>query len=107
MSDGEIARGMLAGGMVGVFIATHWSFAAEVGGCQAEGGSASAMSAAALVTFMGGDAATACGAASMAMQNMLGLICDPVANRVEVPCLAKMYWQSAMHCCGQHGSGGL
>jgi len=89
MSDGEIARGMLAGGMVGVFIATHWSFAAEVGGCQAEGGSASAMSAAALVTFMGGDAATACGAASMAMQNMLGLICDPVANRVEVPCLGK------------------
>lgn len=89
LSDGEIARGMLAGGMVGVFIATHWSFAAEVGGCQAEGGSASAMSAAALVTFMGGDAAMACGAASMSMQNMLGLICDPVANRVEVPCLGK------------------
>lgn len=89
LSDGEIAKGMLAGGMVGVFIATHWSFAAEVGGCQAEGGSASAMSAAALVTFMGGDAAMACGAASMSMQNMLGLICDPVANRVEVPCLGK------------------
>ncbi len=89
LSDGEIAKGMLAGGMIGVFIATHWSFAAEVGGCQAEGGSASAMSAAALVTFMGGDAAMACGAASMSMQNMLGLICDPVANRVEVPCLGK------------------
>ena len=89
MSDGEIAKAMLAGGMIGVFIATHWSFAAEVGGCQAEGGSASAMSAAAMVTFMGGDAARACGAASMAMQNMLGLICDPVANRVEVPCLGK------------------
>jgi len=89
LNDGEIARAMLAGGMIGVFIATHWSFAAEVGGCQAEGGSASAMSAAALVTVMGGNAATACGAASMAMQNMLGLICDPVANRVEVPCLGK------------------
>ena len=89
LSDGEIAKAMLAGGMIGVFIATHWSFAAEVGGCQAEGGSASAMSAAAMVTFMGGDAARACGAASMAMQNMLGLICDPVANRVEVPCLGK------------------
>lgn len=89
LSDGEIAKGMLAGGMIGVFIATHWSFAAEVGGCQAEGGSASAMSAAALVTFMGGDASMACAAASMSMQNMLGLICDPVANRVEVPCLGK------------------
>ncbi|MGI9474347.1 MAG: L-serine ammonia-lyase, iron-sulfur-dependent, subunit alpha [Rubripirellula sp.] len=89
LNDGEIAKAMLAGGMIGVFIATHWSFAAEVGGCQAEGGSAAAMSAAALVTVMGGDAKKACGAASMAMQNMLGLICDPVANRVEVPCLGK------------------
>ena len=89
LNDGEIAKAMLAGGMIGVFIATHWSFAAEVGGCQAEGGSAAAMSAAALVEFSGGNASTACGAASMAMQNMLGLICDPVANRVEVPCLGK------------------
>ena len=89
LNDGEIARGMLAGGMIGVFIATHWSFAAEVGGCQAEGGSAAAMAAAAMVDLMGGDATKACGAASMALQNMLGLICDPVANRVEVPCLGK------------------
>ncbi len=89
LDDVEIAKGMLAGGMVGVFIATHWSFAAEVGGCQAEGGSAASMSAAALVTYMGGTLVQATGAASMAMQNMLGLICDPVANRVEVPCLGK------------------
>ncbi len=89
LDDVEIAQGMLAGGMVGVFIATHWSFAAEVGGCQAEGGSAASMSAAALVTYMGGTLVQATGAASMAMQNMLGLICDPVANRVEVPCLGK------------------
>ena len=89
LDDVEIAKGMLAGGMVGVFIATHWSFAAEVGGCQAEGGSAASMSAAALVTYMQGTLVQATGAASMAMQNMLGLICDPVANRVEVPCLGK------------------
>jgi L-serine dehydratase len=80
---------MLAGGLIGVFIATHWSFAAEVGGCQAEGGSASAMSAAAMVTYCDGTLEQATGAASMALQNMLGLICDPVANRVEVPCLGK------------------
>lgn len=89
LDDAEIAKGMLAAGMIGVFIATHWSFAAEVGGCQAEGGSAAAMSAAALVTYSDGSLQQAVGAASMAMQNMLGLICDPVANRVEVPCLGK------------------
>lgn len=89
LSEEEIAKTMLAAGLIGVFIATAWSFAAEVGGCQAEGGSASAMSAAALVTMAGGTTRQATGAASMALQNMLGLICDPVANRVEVPCLGK------------------
>ena len=96
----EIAKAMLAGGMIGVFIATHWSFAAEVGGCQAEGGSAAAMSAAALVHFAGGTRDQSVGAASMALQNMLGLICDPVANRVEVPCLGKnvMAASNAVSC---------
>lgn len=99
-SDEEIAKAMLAGGMIGVFIATHWSFAAEVGGCQAEGGSAAAMSAAALVHYAGGTLQQSVGAASMAMQNMLGLICDPVANRVEVPCLGKnvMAASNAVSC---------
>ena len=100
LSDEQIARGLLAAGIIGVFIATHWSFAAEVGGCQAEGGSAAAMAAAALVTFQGGTPKQATGAASMAMQNMLGLICDPVANRVEVPCLGKnvMAASNAVSC---------
>lgn len=100
LSDKEIARGMMAGGIVGVLIATHWSFAAEVGGCQAEGGSAASMSAAALVTFAGGSRSQATGAASMAMQNMLGLICDPIANRVEAPCLGKnvMAASNALSC---------
>ena len=100
LTDEEIAKGMLAAGIIGVFIATHWSFAAEVGGCQAEGGSAAAMSAAALVTYQNGTSKQATGAASMAMQNMLGLICDPVANRVEVPCLGKnvMAASNALSC---------
>jgi L-serine dehydratase len=100
LEEREIAKGMLAAGIVGVFIATHWSFAAEVGGCQAEGGSAAAMAAAALVTLSGGSLQQAVGAASMAMQNMLGLICDPVANRVEVPCLGKnvMAASNALSC---------
>ncbi|TWU03010.1 L-serine ammonia-lyase, iron-sulfur-dependent, subunit alpha [Stieleria varia] len=100
LSDREIAQAMLAAGLIGVFIATAWSFAAEVGGCQAEGGSAAAMAAAALVTMAGGTTSQATGAASMALQNMLGLICDPVANRVEVPCLGKnvMAASNAISC---------
>lgn len=83
------ARALLASGVIGAFIATRWTFAAEVGGCQAEGGAAAAMGAAALVDLAGGSASQACGAASLALQSMLGLICDPIANRVEAPCLGK------------------
>jgi L-serine dehydratase len=89
LSEEEMAKALLAGGLIGVFIATGWTFAAEVGGCQAEGGSAASMAAAALVTLANGALAQAVAAASMAFQSMLGLICDPVANRVEVPCLGK------------------
>ena len=85
----EMATAMLAAGLIGVFIATRWTFAAEVGGCQAEGGSAASMAAAALVTLAGGSRDQAIAAASMAFQSMLGLICDPIANRVEAPCLGK------------------
>lgn len=87
--EAEMARCLLAAGLIGVFIASRWTFAAEVGGCQAEGGSAASMAAAALVTMAGGSLRQAVAAASMALQSMIGLICDPVANRVEVPCLGK------------------
>ena len=89
LTEDDMARAMLAAGLIGVFIAGPWTFAAEVGGCQAEGGSAAAMSAAALVTLEGGTLTQATSAASMALQSMLGLICDPVAARVEIPCLGK------------------
>ncbi|MBM3879041.1 MAG: serine dehydratase [Verrucomicrobia bacterium] len=85
----HMARALLAAGLIGVFIATQWTFAAEVGGCQAEGGAAACMAAAALVTLAGGTRDQALAAASMALQNMLGLVCDPIANRVEAPCLGK------------------
>lgn len=89
LDEEAMAKALLASGIIGVFIATRWTFAAEVGGCQAEGGSAASMAAAAMVTLAGGSLNQAVGAASMAFQNMIGLICDPVANRVEVPCLGK------------------
>jgi L-serine dehydratase len=88
-SEEDAAKAMLAAAMVGVFIAAHATFAAEIGGCQAEGGSASGMAAAALVTLAGGTTHQAVGAASMALQNCMGMVCDPVANRVEVPCLGR------------------
>jgi L-serine dehydratase len=88
-SDNQIARAFIAAGMIGVFIADKYTFAAESGGCQVECGAASGMAAAGLVQLMGGSARQAVNAASIALQNLLGLICDPVADRVEVPCLGK------------------
>jgi len=88
-NDDAAARAMLAAGMIGVFITRMSTFAAEVGGCQVECGAGSAMAAAGLTTLMAGTTDMALSAASMALQNSLGMICDPVANRVEVPCLGK------------------
>jgi L-serine dehydratase len=89
LSDDEVTKAMLAAGLIGVFIAAHATFAAEVGGCQAECGAGSGMAAAALVTLAKGTLNQTIAAASMALQNTLGMVCDPVANRVEVPCLGK------------------
>ena len=100
LDETEMAKALLASGIIGVFIATRWTFAAEVGGCQAEGGSAASMAAAAMVTLAGGPLNQAVGAASMAFQSMIGLICDPIANRVEAPCLGKnvMAAANALSC---------
>jgi len=100
LSEEDVARAMLAAGLIGVFIATRSTFAAEVAGCQAECGAASGMAAAGLVSLMGGSTPQAVAAASMALQNTLGMVCDPVANRVEVPCLGKnvMAASNALAC---------
>lgn len=87
--DESLTRALLAAGLFGVFVADVTGFAAEEGGCQYECGAASGMAAAALAELAGGDAATALSAGSMALQNTIGLVCDPVADRVEVPCLGK------------------
>ena len=88
-NDESVARALLAAGMIGIFITHLSTFAAEVGGCQVECGAGSAMAAAGLTTLMAGTTDMALCAASMALQNSLGMICDPVASRVEVPCLGK------------------
>ncbi|WP_461210233.1 L-serine ammonia-lyase, iron-sulfur-dependent, subunit alpha [Desulfocurvus sp. DL9XJH121] len=89
LSDVEQAEAMLAAGVVGVFIANQATFAAEVCACQAEVGAASAMGAAAAVQLLGGTARQAFAAAALALQNVLGLICDPVAGQVEIPCINR------------------
>jgi L-serine dehydratase len=89
LSENEIVKAMLGAGLIGVFIAAHATFAAEVGGCMAECGSGSGMAAAALVGMAKGTLHQSLAAASLALQNTLGLICDPIGNRVEAPCLGR------------------
>lgn len=85
----QAVKGLFAAGLIGVFFAGQATFSAEVGGCQAECGAGSAMAAAAVTEMMGGSAEECIDAASFALQGLTGLACDPVANRVEVPCLNK------------------
>ncbi|MEL7566279.1 MAG: L-serine ammonia-lyase, iron-sulfur-dependent, subunit alpha [Dehalobacterium sp.] len=89
LEEDALVKGMMTAGLIGTIIAEHATFAGEVGGCQAECGSASGMAAAGVVQLMGGTVEQALDAASMALQNVLGMVCDPVADRVEVPCLGK------------------
>jgi len=81
------AKALLCAGLIGVFIAKQATFAAEVAGCQAECGAASAMAAA--VASFSTNTNIILNAASMALQNTLGLICDPVGGRVEIPCVSR------------------
>jgi L-serine dehydratase len=88
-SDELLVDALLTAGLIGMFIADGATFAAEEGGCMAECGSASGMSAAALVVMANGTTAQGLAAASQALQNSFGMTCDTVANRVEAPCLGK------------------
>ena len=72
-----------------MFFTKEATFAAEVGGCQMECGAGSGMAAAALTELMGGTAQQCLDAAAFALQGITSLACDPVANRVEVPCINK------------------
>lgn len=80
---------LFTAGAFGLVIGNNASISGAEGGCQAEVGSASAMSAAALVKAAGGTAYQASQAIAFVIKNMLGLICDPVAGLVEVPCVKR------------------
>ena len=74
---------------VGMVITNNASVAGAQGGCQAECGSAAAMAAAAIVELAGGTPRQAADAVAIALKNILGLVCDPVAGLVEIPCIKR------------------
>jgi L-serine dehydratase len=87
--DSRIAHALWAASAIGLNIQTSATVAGAEGGCQAEVGSAAAMAASALVELLGGTPEQEADAASLAISNLLGLVCDPIGGLVEVPCQAR------------------
>ena len=88
-ADEKIIKALYVAAGIGEVIARRASISGARGGCQAEIGSASAMSARALTYLHGGHETQIINSASMALKNLLGLVCDPVAGLVEVPCIKR------------------
>lgn len=89
LPDEEIVKALYVSAGFGQVIATRASIAGAEGGCQAEVGAASGMAAAALVSLMGGTPHQMAWACAAALQNLMGLVCDPVAGLVELPCVKR------------------
>jgi L-serine dehydratase len=85
----EILEAMLVAAGIALIIERNASIAGAVGGCQAETGTAAAMGAGAMVYCLGGDIDQIFSAVAITIQCMLGLVCDPVAGLVEVPCIVR------------------
>lgn len=89
VSDEEVVRSLFVAAGFGQVIAARASISGAEGGCQAEIGAASAMAAAALVSIKKGTPEMSANACAMALMNLLGLVCDPVAGLVEIPCVKR------------------
>lgn len=87
--ESRIVEALYVAAGIGQVIAYRASISGAAGGCQAEIGSASAMAAGALTYLEGGNDSQICHSAAMALKNLLGLVCDPVAGLVEVPCVKR------------------
>ncbi len=87
--DKDLVMALFTASAVGIVIATNASVAGAAGGCQAECGAASAMAAAAMVELCGGTPKQCEHACAIALKNILGLVCDPVAGLVEIPCIKR------------------
>ncbi|EAK8955956.1 L-serine ammonia-lyase, iron-sulfur-dependent, subunit alpha, partial [Listeria monocytogenes] len=85
----DMVNFLFTAGAFGYVVANNAFISGAAGGCQAEIGSASAMASAAIVAAAGGTPEQSAHAMAMTMKNMLGLVCDPVAGLVEVPCVKR------------------
>ena len=89
LTERQMLDALLVASAIGVVVAENSGISGAAGGCQAEVGTASAMAAASSVYLMGGSPEQCFAAAGLAIQNMLGLVCDPIAGLVEAPCQAR------------------
>ena len=89
VDEEQIVRALYVSAGIGAVIGYRASISGASGGCQAEVGTAAAMAAGALVDLRGGTPEQIGHAAAMALKNLLGLVCDPVAGLVEVPCVKR------------------
>ena len=88
-SDDQLIEGLFCAGAIGLLFDKNATISGAEGGCQAETGVASAMAAAALVEISGGEPLHCLDAAAIAIKNIEGLVCDPVAGLVECPCIKR------------------
>ncbi len=88
-TEDKMVEALYVAAGIGGVIASRAFLAGAAGGCQAEIGSASSMAAGGVAYLLGGDARAIANAAALAMKNLLGLACDPVAGLVEVPCVKR------------------
>lgn len=88
-SDEDLIKALFTAAGVGILIGNNASISGAEGGCQAECGTASAMAAAAVIEMLGGTPKMALNGAAIVIKNLLGLICDPIAGLVEIPCAKR------------------
>lgn len=88
-TEEDLVKALFSAAAVGMIIGMNATLSGAEGGCQAECGSAAAMASAAVVEILGGTPKMALDAASIVIQNILGLVCDPVAGLVEIPCATR------------------
>lgn len=89
LTQRQVIEALYTASGIGMVIAAKAGISGAAGGCQAEIGSAAAMAAGALTHIQGGDMDMICSAVAMALKNLMGLVCDPVAGLVEVPCVKR------------------
>jgi L-serine dehydratase len=85
----KVVKALFTGAGIGIIVAQNASISGAVGGCQAETGTASALTAAVLTEMFGGNCSMILNSVALALGNILGIVCDPVAGMVEIPCIQR------------------